>query len=104
MRIVRTGQTYLLSLLRRNVSRRARFYPVDRPVTVGCRLRNRMEPSQSLRPLPVRLSATQIEWLDTLVTGPIVTRSEALRHVVADAMKRDARRRRALTRKVRGDA
>ena len=64
-----------------------------------------MEPSQSLQPLPVRLSREQVEWLDGLITGPIVTRSEALRHVVADAMKRDARRRRALTRKIHhGDA
>lgn len=60
-----------------------------------------MEHSQSLRPLPVRLSEAQVAWLDSLVAGPIVTRSEALRHVVNEAMQRDARRRRALTRKTR---
>jgi hypothetical protein len=63
-----------------------------------------MERHQPLQPLPARLSRDQIAWLDTLVAGPIVSRSEALRHVVADAMKRDARRRRALTAKIRGDA
>ena len=64
-----------------------------------------MDTSQNLQPLPVRLSREQVNWLDGLIAGPIVTRSEALRHVVADAMKRDARRRRALTRKIhQGDA
>lgn len=54
----------------------------------------------ALQPLPVRLSPEQLDWLDGLIQGPIVSRSEALRHVVADAMRRDQRRRRALQRRM----
>lgn len=39
--------------------------------------------------LNVRFSREQVEWLDTLRRGPLVTRSEVLRHVVADAMARE---------------
>lgn len=45
-----------------------------------------------LVPVPVRLSPAQLAWLDTHRKGPIVTRSEAIRHLIAAAMKRDARR------------
>jgi Arc/MetJ-type ribon-helix-helix transcriptional regulator len=54
-----------------------------------------------MQPINVRLSPEQRAWLDEMRGGPIVTRSEALRHVLADAMQRDARRRRALTSKIR---
>lgn len=64
-----------------------------------------MDHSKSLKSFPVRLSIEQVKWLDSLITGPIVTRSEALRHVVADAMKRDSQRRSALARKIlQGDS
>jgi hypothetical protein len=64
-----------------------------------------MDHGKPLKSFPVRLSTEQVKWLDSLITGPIVTRSEALRHVVADAMKRDSHRRNALARKIlQGDA
>jgi len=55
----------------------------------------------TMQPLNVRLPREQLAWLDGLRKGPIVTRSEALRHIVDEAMKRDARRRPALASKVR---
>lgn len=50
-------------------------------------------------PLPVRLPPEQLEWLDSLCSGPITTRAEALRHVLAKAMASDLRRRRAAARR-----
>jgi hypothetical protein len=41
-------------------------------------------------PLPVRLPPEQLEWLDSLCSGPITTRAEALRHVLAKAILTDA--------------
>lgn len=56
-----------------------------------------MEPMLTLN---VRFSREQVEWLDARRQGPIVTRSEVLRHLVADAMACDRRRSRAAQRRV----
>lgn len=53
-----------------------------------------------MHPVPVRFSRDQIDWLDSQRRGPVVTRSEVLRHLVADAMARDRRRIRAVQRRV----
>ena len=57
-----------------------------------------------MQPINVRLPEEQRVWLDGMCGGAILSRSDAIRHVLEDAMKRDTRRRRALTRKIRGDA
>lgn len=44
-----------------------------------------------MHPVPVRFSRDQLAWLDSQRQGPFVTRSEVLRHLVADAMDRDRR-------------
>lgn len=53
-----------------------------------------------MHPVPVRFSRDQLAWLDSQRHGPIVTRSEVLRHLVADAMERDRRRLKAVERRV----
>jgi hypothetical protein len=50
-------------------------------------------------PCPFRLPQEQLDWLDTLCVGPVATRSQALRDVLAKAMATDLRRRRAAARR-----
>ena len=42
-----------------------------------------------LYPVPARLLPDQIAWLDRRIQGPISSRSEALRHVLSQAMAAD---------------
>lgn len=43
-------------------------------------------------PVPCRLTVEQVNWLDAQRVGPVVSRSEALRHAVQVAMELDQQR------------
>lgn len=53
-----------------------------------------------MQPVNVRLPDDQIAWLDSQRQDPFVTRSEVLRHVVADSMARDRQRLKAARRRL----
>ena len=49
-------------------------------------------------PFRIRLAADHVRWLDSLKTGPITTRAQALRQVLDAAMKADQQQQQARTK------
>ena len=64
----------------------------------------RMDRPQPLLHRHARLSEEQIAWVGGFVGGPIVSWSEALRHVVSQAMARDMKPRKRIRLRTRADA